>query len=125
MSEDNIEPQTMGKKAFVVMSSQIFPINKSVTSIGRRLNNDLVLQNSQVSRAHAEIRFEDGDYMIVDLNSTSGTFVNNEKIKKCKIFSGDLLLIANVPLMFLDENDPLYKDMEKHTDKLKRRGNKK
>jgi pSer/pThr/pTyr-binding forkhead associated (FHA) protein len=122
MSEDKTEDQTMAKKAFVVMSSQIFPINKPVTSIGRRLTNDLVLQNSQVSRVHAEIRLEDGDFVIVDLDSTSGTFVNNEKIEKCKIYSGDLILIASIPLMFLDEKDPLYKDMEKRTDQIKKKG---
>ena len=122
MSEEKKETQTSTNKAFVVLSNQVFPIDKPVITIGRNLSNDLVIHNSQVSRTHAEIRYQDGKYTLIDLESSSGTFINNEKITESKIYSGNLILIANVPLMFLDEKDPLYKDMEKRTDQLKRRG---
>lgn len=102
------------------MEAQVFPLNKPVTSIGRNLTNDFVIRNPQVSRKHAEIRYQNEEFTIIDLGSTGGTFVNNVKVKNSKIYSGDLILIADVPLMFLDENDSLYKEMEKQTDKIKK-----
>lgn len=99
------------------MDAQVFFISKSQTSIGRGLENDLVIQNPQVSRKHAEIIYTGMEFVIVDFDSAAGTYVNNVKVKKNKIYSGDIILIADVPLMFLDENDPLYKEMEKRTDK--------
>jgi pSer/pThr/pTyr-binding forkhead associated (FHA) protein len=122
MTNENLENQPMPYKAFVVLEAQVFLLDKSVTSIGRNLNNDLVIRNPQVSRKHAEIRYKDGEFAIVDLDSTAGTFVNNAKVEQSKIYSGDLILIADVPLMFLDEKDPAYKDMEKQTDKIKKTG---
>ena len=116
------ENQTMPYKAFIVMDAQVYLIKNLRTSIGRDVKNDLVIQNPQVSRVHAEIRFQDEEYEIVDLGSTSGTFVNNVKVKESKIYSGDLILIAGTPLMFLNEKDSLYKEMEKRTDKIKKSG---
>jgi pSer/pThr/pTyr-binding forkhead associated (FHA) protein len=120
MSSKNLENQTIPYKAFVVMDAQVFLIDKLLTSIGRNLDNDLMIQDPQVSRKHAEIRFKDGAYEIVDLDSSAGTYVNNVKVKQSKIYSGDLILIAGVPLMFLDEKDAAYKDFEKQTDQIKK-----
>jgi pSer/pThr/pTyr-binding forkhead associated (FHA) protein len=122
MSSETSENQTMPYKAFIVMDAQVFLLQKSRTSIGRDVKNDLVIQNPQVSRVHAEIRYKDEDYEIVDLGSTSGTFVNNVKVKESKIYSGDLILIGGTPLMFLNEKDSLYKEMEKRTDRIKKSG---
>ena len=122
MTNENLENQPMPYKAFVVLEAQVFLLDKPVTTIGRNLNNDLVIRNPQVSRKHAEIRYKDGEFAIVDLDSTAGTFVNNIKVEESKIYSGDLILVADVPLMFLDEKDPAYKDMEKQTDKIKKTG---
>jgi predicted component of type VI protein secretion system len=123
MSDQEKEAQTTPDKAFIIIDAQVFPIVKPVTTIGRKLVNDFVLQSPQVSRVHAEIRFEDGGFVLHDLNSTSGTFVNNQKIKESKIFSGDLIRIAGVPMMFVDETDVMHKGMEKGTDRLKKKGN--
>ncbi len=106
------------KKVYLLINAQIFPLKKSVTSIGRKLDNDLVLQNIEISRNHAEIRFEDGKYNLHDLNSTSGTFLNNKKIDNSILYSGDLILVADVPMMFIDESWTLDSDPEKATGEL-------
>ena len=122
MNSETLENQTPPYKAFIVMDAQLFLIDKPLTSIGRNVNNDLVIQNPQVSRVHAEIRFCDGEFVIADLDSTAGIYVNNVKVKQGKIHSGDLILIGGTPLMFLDEKDPVYKDLDKQTDKIKKMG---
>lgn len=121
MSDKDVESEDIFGKAFIVMNAQVFPIKKPITSIGRKINNDIVIQSSQVSRFHAEIRYEDERFILRDLDSTSGTFVNNDQIKESELFSGDLILVANIPLLFVDETDPLYKEMEKRTDRLKKK----
>lgn len=57
-----------------------FPLNKPVVRIGRGADNDVILQDPQVSRHHAELRREGGRWYIIDLNSTNGTFVNGQRI---------------------------------------------
>ena len=122
MNDKSTKVDDISGKAFVVMNAQVFPIKKSVTSIGRKLSNDLVIRSSQVSRFHAEIRYQDGKFMLHDLASTSGTYINNVQVKESRLFSGDLILVANIPMMFVDETDPMYNEMEKITDRLKKRG---
>jgi len=57
-----------------------FPLAKPVTTIGRVAGNDIVLRNPHVSRQHAQIRREGGRFVIVDLGSTNGTFVNGKRV---------------------------------------------
>jgi pSer/pThr/pTyr-binding forkhead associated (FHA) protein len=98
------------KKAYLIVNSQVFPLTKEITTIGRKLDNDLVIQDILVSRKHAEIRFEDGQFFIFDLDSTGGTYLNNKKVTEAKLFSGDLIMISNIPLMFIDESKSLEAD---------------
>jgi pSer/pThr/pTyr-binding forkhead associated (FHA) protein len=106
------------KKAYLIVNSQVFPLTKEVTTIGRKLDNDLVIQDILVSRKHAEIRFQESKYFIYDLDSTGGTYLNNKKISEAKLFSGDLILISNIPLMFIDESKSLEIDSSKSTGEL-------
>ncbi|MGD8455559.1 MAG: FHA domain-containing protein [Anaerolineales bacterium] len=121
MSSEKHENQTKAYKAFIVMDAQVFPIDKPLTSIGRDFSNDLVIQNAQVSRVHAEVRYINDTFEIVDLESTGGTYVNNVKVKQSKIFSGDLILVADVPLMFLSGKESIYQELEKQTVKMKKK----
>jgi len=78
--------------------------------IGRKLENDLVIQDVLVSREHAEILYRDNQYFLRDLNSTGGTFLNNNKIDEAQLFSNDLILIANTPIMFILEDKQEIQD---------------
>ena len=117
MSESNHKnkPLNIPQRVYLVINSQVFPLKKETTSLGRKLDNDLVLQDALVSRYHAEIKYEDGRFTIYDLDSTSGTFLNNKKIKKSILYSGDLILLANIPIMFIDESGSLESEADKIT----------
>lgn len=105
-------------EAYLVINSQLYPLNKQVTTIGRKLDNDIVIQDPLVSRYHAEIRKEGTDFFLHDLESTCGTFVNQKTVSSSQLFSGDIILFANVPIMFVDETENLQKSSQKITGRM-------
>jgi pSer/pThr/pTyr-binding forkhead associated (FHA) protein len=105
--------------AYLVINSQIFPLEKPITRIGRKLDNDLVIQDPLISRSHAEIHQLTGGFTLVDLNSTTGTHLNNQRITKHKLHSGDLFYLANIPIMFIEDNPRLQNHLNKDTGALK------
>lgn len=78
-----------------------FFINKTKVKIGRSLKNDLLLNNSTVSREHAEIYFNNDQYYIKDINSTPGTIVNGKKIIGSPIYHNDTIQLGEVILTFI------------------------
>ena len=92
---------------FLILNRQIIPLDKKVTRLGRQLDNDIVLNEEFVSRFHAEIRFEDNKFVLYDRESTSGTFVNSQKIERCVLNSGDLISLASIQIMFVNNNATL------------------
>lgn len=89
---------------FLIINKQMIPLIKRVTTLGRQLGNDVVFHEEFLSRFHAEIVSENGTYILVDKNSTSGTFVNGKKIDRCVLNSGDLIGLANIYIMFVNNN---------------------
>jgi hypothetical protein len=57
-----------------------FELLKSEISLGRESTNDIVINDAEVSRRHARLLLQPGGYMIEDLGSTNGTFVNGQRL---------------------------------------------
>lgn len=90
----------------VVNGTWIFQLTKPVINIGRRPDNQLVIDDGRVSRIHAQLRAIRGAYVIFDLNTTGGTLVNGKRIHQCTLYPGDVISLAGVPLIFgQDEYD--------------------
>src|SRR5574339_886681 len=92
---------------FLIINKQIIPLTKPTTTLGRQLENDIVFHEEFLSRFHAEIVHEDDKYVLYDKDSTSGTFVNGRKIDRCVLNSGDLISLANIYIMFVNNNPKL------------------
>lgn len=75
-------------------------LNKNVTKLGKRENNDLILTDKTVSRNHAEIEYTSDSFLLRDLGSTNGTFLNGSKVKEAYLSPGDLIKIGNSSLEF-------------------------
>ncbi len=87
--------------AFLIIDGRRhFPLVKPMIRIGRRLENDLVLADLHVSRFHAELRLRAGQFVIVDLDSTSGTLVNGKRVREHPLAPGDLVAIARNTLVY-------------------------
>ena len=60
-------------------------------TVGRNKDNHLVIGEGHVSRNHAAIVSENGEFYVVDNGSRHGTFVNGERVERCKLKRGDQL----------------------------------
>jgi len=93
--------------ASLVVNKQVIPLSKMITRMGRHLENDIVFHEEFLSRFHAEIALEEGQYVLYDKNSTGGTHVNGRKIERCILNSGDLISLVNIQIMFVNNNSNL------------------
>lgn len=84
-----------------VVDDYIF--HKIPVTIGRRDDNDVVIDNMAVSGHHAVIEAEDPNYFVlVDLDSLNGTFLNERKVGRQRIFHGDSIIVGKHRLRFED-----------------------
>ena len=86
------------------LSGQTFYLDKPVVSIGRQLSNDIILNDLHVSREHCLIRSEGDEYVIEDLNSANGTYVNGEQVTVSPLKEGSLIDVDNSLFRFLVQN---------------------
>jgi len=78
-----------------------FELGEDRVTIGRTEDNVLVLADDGISRHHAAIEFEDGEYFITDLGSINGVFLNNERVEKHKLKYWDEIQIHNYVIKFM------------------------
>jgi pSer/pThr/pTyr-binding forkhead associated (FHA) protein len=100
---------------------QEYEISKSEITIGRAQTNDIVLQDSKVSRAHARFEFNDkGEVEVHDLGSTNGVRVNGVRIEKAVISPEDVIFIGGSEIRFeraaVDEAEMTVIDTEADLD---------
>jgi pSer/pThr/pTyr-binding forkhead associated (FHA) protein len=77
-----------------------FLVDKDVTTAGRHPESDIFLDDVTVSRRHAEFRREDGRFLIHDVGSLNGTYVNRKRVEDSQLADGDELQIGKFKLTF-------------------------
>ena len=78
-----------------------YPFPKGSVTIGRRKENTIVFTNPEVSSTHARIDKVGTDYILTDLQSTNGTFVNDLKVLSHRLSHGDRISIGKNILLFI------------------------
>ena len=78
-----------------------FLLNRPITSAGRHPDSDIFLDDATVSRHHVEFRMENGQILLVDLDSLNSTYVNHEPIETAVLVDGDEIQIGKFRLLFL------------------------
>jgi pSer/pThr/pTyr-binding forkhead associated (FHA) protein len=122
MAETNATPLDTGnlestgklpENAFLIVEGvKIFPLTLTVVNIGRRLDNQLIIDDPRVSRNHAQLRAIKGRYVVFDLNSTGGIFVNGQRANQSVLYPGDVISLAGVALIFGQDNPPPRPDLK-------------
>lgn len=87
--------------AFLIINGvQIYPLTQQIVNLGRRVDNHVVIEDLRVSRVHAQIRAIKGHYVIFDLDSSGGTFVNGVRLGQATLYPGDVISLAGVNLVY-------------------------
>lgn len=84
----------------IVNGAEIYSLTEAIINIGRKKDNQLVLDDPHVSRRHAQLRAITGQYHFFDLSSTGGSEINGQKVKNAVLHAGDVIRLAGVPLIF-------------------------
>src|SRR5688572_25296984 len=83
-------------------AGKLFPLNKPVLLIGRSPNADIRINEKAVSHHHARLHLDNGACTLRDLESTNGTFVNNELIAgSIRLRGGDAVGVGSTTFTFL------------------------
>jgi hypothetical protein len=97
----------MMPNAFLIVNGlSTYPLTQPVVNIGSDPINQLVLEDLSVSRMHAQLRFINDRFFIFDLGSKSGTFVNGVAVTSRELNPGDVIILADVPLVYGQEAIP-------------------
>lgn len=109
-------PQTVGRAeaaaaALVVVHSadrdaqgKRYPLGEEDVTLGRDAANSIVIGSDQASRRHARIFVSGGTHVLVDLDSTNGTFLNSKLVKEQTLRHGDVIRIASTVLKYVVES---------------------
>jgi len=76
------------------------PLTRPTVTLGRSLDNDVILQDARVSRHHAQLRRRAGRYVIYDSGSSGGTLVNGDRVSECLLQPGDVINLAGVQVIY-------------------------
>lgn len=115
-SENQEDNERIPENAFLIVEGvKVFPLTTNVVNIGRRLDNQLIIDDPRVSRNHAQLRSIKGRFVVFDLNSTGGTFVNGQRTSQSVLYPGDVISLAGVALIFGQDNPPPRPDLKETT----------
>ncbi|MDI6799164.1 MAG: FHA domain-containing protein [Actinomycetota bacterium] len=78
----------------------VFPLDKEETSIGRHLGSDIFLDDITVSRKHAQISKKSDGFILRDMGSLNGTYVNEDLVEETFLNGGDEIQIGRFKLVF-------------------------
>ena len=91
---------------------QEYPLTKETTTIGRKPNNDVHVDNLSVSGKHARIITILEDSFLEDLGSTNGTYVNGKLIKKHALMNDDVITLGKYQITFTNSSSGSDQDFE-------------
>ena len=90
--------------AFLLINGRVYYLTKPEIIMGRSRHNDLIIPDLRISRMHAKLSRINDRYLLVDLNSTGGTYVNERPIVQKLLDSGDEVSLANSVYLTFHQN---------------------
>jgi hypothetical protein len=84
-------------------------LDRPVLSLGRRRDNDVVLDSPTVSRQHAQIRWRYGRFVLYDLSRRGRTAVNNQPVSEHVLQPGDVIALSDTLIVYGENQDPRHR----------------
>ena len=89
------------KNAFIIVNGQTtYNLDKNLVNIGRRSTCDIQINDPQVSRDHVQLRALHGRYMLFDLGSIGGTYLNSQPCRSATLNPGDVIRMGSTHLIY-------------------------
>jgi len=87
---------------------KVYPLDGEELTIGRDSSNKVAINDAEISRKHARMELRGNAYVIQDLGSTNGTFVNSQRVSGAQVLNaGDTVSFGeNITLMYEAVTDP-------------------
>ena len=128
MSEPTTDPQAAGEPTVSLLlqdgSSRTYLVHEGSNILGRSNDSDFRLPDTGVSRQHAEITWDGQVAVLVDLQSTNGTTVNDEPVENWMLADGDVITLghSNIEVRIVgaqdqpqaDGSEPQFTDSVSH-----------
>jgi hypothetical protein len=89
-----------GRPFLILAGRRHVNLLQPVVSIGRALDNGIIIEDPRVSRHHAQLRLRYGRYVLYDLGSYGGTQINGYPVEECVLHSGDVISFAGVQVIY-------------------------
>jgi pSer/pThr/pTyr-binding forkhead associated (FHA) protein len=81
------------------LNARLIDLKLGANRVGRHPDNDFSIDHSTISSVHCEFVLQDSGVLLRDLESTNGTFVDNEKIREATLAPGQIVRLGDVELL--------------------------
>lgn len=99
-------PQTKSSAMLLLQTAggpHPIPLESTMLTIGRGLGNDIILEDTRVSRHHAQLRYKSRRFWLTDLGSTNGTFLNGERVLEEALQDGDVVSLGGLEVIYREQ----------------------
>lgn len=103
----------------ILQGDRTIELDQPVINIGRKSSNLIVINDLRVSRVHAQFRKVKEDYMIFDVGSTGGTFINSNRIDSHTLRPGDVISLAGFTMIYTLDQSPIEETQKGITSEIK------
>lgn len=86
----------------IIDQNRTVELDVDIINVGRHPENQIILDDNHVSRHHLQLRLRQGIYILFDVGSQSGTYVNGIRIKQHPLKSGDIIRIGKTHILYLE-----------------------
>ncbi len=93
-------PTVVGLLLVKGVEREHYVLTKRISTLGRSVGNDVAIQDEKMSGRHARIECNKQGFRIVDLGSTNGTYVNDQKVHEASLRPGDVIRMGETTLEF-------------------------
>jgi hypothetical protein len=101
VSADDVAAHDLARApAALVVRGQRHELDERTVTVGRSRDCDITVDDPNTSRRHAEVRYEDGAYWIVDLGSTNGVTVNGKRVERARLEPDEPVYLGTAELRF-------------------------
>jgi hypothetical protein len=101
LSEAAVKSAIQAIDAFLIVGGRRHvPLDQAIINLGRRADNDIVLNAPTVSRCHAQIRWRYSRFVLYDLSNRGRTYVNEQPVTEHTLQPGDVIALSDVRLIY-------------------------